>query len=57
MEKVSITGITKQDCSYPAEFLLSGRHEVHGIIRRASTFNHRGVILVLNVVYFFLLYT
>jgi len=34
-----ITGITGQDGSYLAEFLLSKGYEVHGIIRRASTFN------------------
>ncbi|OPY29975.1 MAG: dTDP-glucose 4,6-dehydratase [Methanomassiliicoccales archaeon PtaU1.Bin030] len=34
-----ITGITGQDGSYLAEYLLSKGYEVHGIIRRASTFN------------------
>ncbi|XP_067624120.1 GDP-mannose 4,6 dehydratase [Eurosta solidaginis] len=34
-----ITGITGQDGSYLAEFLLKKSYEVHGIIRRASTFN------------------
>jgi len=34
-----ISGITGQDGSYLAEFLLSKGYEVHGIIRRASTFN------------------
>jgi GDPmannose 4,6-dehydratase len=34
-----ITGITGQDGSYLAEFLLQKGYEVHGIIRRASTFN------------------
>ncbi|MBI3273186.1 MAG: GDP-mannose 4,6-dehydratase [Planctomycetes bacterium] len=34
-----ITGITGQDGSYLAEFLLSKGYDVHGIIRRASTFN------------------
>ncbi|EDV33284.1 uncharacterized protein Dana_GF21530 [Drosophila ananassae] len=34
-----ITGITGQDGSYLAEFLLKKDYEVHGIIRRASTFN------------------
>lgn len=34
-----ITGITGQDGSYLAEFLLAQGYEVHGIIRRASTFN------------------
>lgn len=38
-KKVFITGITGQDGSYLAELLLSKDYEVHGIIRRASTFN------------------
>jgi GDPmannose 4,6-dehydratase len=38
-KKALITGITGQDGSYLAELLLSKRYEVHGIIRRASTFN------------------
>ena len=38
-KKALITGITGQDGSYLAEFLLSKEYEVHGIIRRASTFN------------------
>jgi GDPmannose 4,6-dehydratase len=42
MKKALITGITGQDGSYLAEFLLSKGYEVHGIIRRSSTFNtHR----------------
>ncbi len=39
MKKALITGITGQDGSYLAEFLLAKNYEVHGIIRRASTFN------------------
>ncbi|MCK5084570.1 MAG: GDP-mannose 4,6-dehydratase [Candidatus Pacebacteria bacterium] len=39
MKKALITGITGQDGSYLAEFLLDKGYEVHGIIRRASTFN------------------
>ena len=39
MKKALITGITGQDGSYLAEFLLSKGYEVHGIMRRASTFN------------------
>src|SRR6266853_1233576 len=39
MTKALITGITGQDGSYLAEFLLAKGYEVHGIIRRASTFN------------------
>lgn len=38
-KRALITGITGQDGSYLAEFLLSRGYEVHGIIRRASTFN------------------
>ena len=43
MKKALITGITGQDGSYLAELLLSKGYEVHGIIRRASTFNTRRV--------------
>ena len=39
MRKALITGITGQDGSYLAELLLAKGYEVHGIIRRASTFN------------------
>ena len=39
MRRALITGITGQDGSYLAELLLSEGYEVHGIIRRASTFN------------------
>jgi GDPmannose 4,6-dehydratase len=39
MKKAIITGITGQDGSYLAELLLEKGYEVHGIIRRASTFN------------------
>jgi len=38
-KKAFITGITGQDGSYLAELLLSKGYEVHGVIRRASTFN------------------
>ncbi len=38
-KRALITGITGQDGSYLAEFLLAKGYEVHGIIRRASTFN------------------
>jgi GDPmannose 4,6-dehydratase len=38
-KRALITGITGQDGSYLAELLLSKGYEVHGIIRRASTFN------------------
>lgn len=39
MKKALITGITGQDGSYLAEILLDKGYEVHGIVRRASTFN------------------
>ncbi len=39
MKKAFITGITGQDGSYLAEFLLDKGYEVHGLIRRSSTFN------------------
>ena len=39
MKKTLITGITGQDGSYLAEFLLNKGYEVHGLIRRSSTFN------------------
>jgi GDPmannose 4,6-dehydratase len=39
MKRALITGITGQDGSYLAEFLQSKGYEVHGLIRRASTFN------------------
>lgn len=39
MKKALITGITGQDGSYLTEFLLKKNYEVHGLIRRSSTFN------------------
>jgi len=39
MKKAIITGITGQDGSFLAEFLLSKGYEVHGIMRRSSSFN------------------
>jgi len=39
MKKALITGITGQDGSYLAEFLLEKGYEVHGLIRRSSSFN------------------
>jgi len=39
VKKALITGITGQDGSYLAEFLLGKGYEVHGIIRRSSSFN------------------
>ena len=39
MKKALITGVTGQDGSYLAELLLSKGYEVHGIVRRSSSFN------------------
>ena len=39
MKKALITGITGQDGSYLAEFLLEKGYEVHGLVRRTSTSN------------------
>ncbi len=39
MKKALITGITGQDGSYLAELLLAKEYEVHGLVRRSSTFN------------------
>src|SRR5579884_1092585 len=39
MKRALITGITGQDGSYLSELLLDKGYEVHGIVRRASTFN------------------
>jgi GDPmannose 4,6-dehydratase len=39
MKKALITGVTGQDGSYLAEFLLAKGYEVHGLVRRSSSFN------------------
>ena len=43
MKKAFITGITGQDGSYLAEFLLKKGYEVHGIKRRSSSFNTKRI--------------
>jgi GDPmannose 4,6-dehydratase len=43
MKKALITGITGQDGSYLAEFLLKKGYEVHGVIRRSSSFNTKRI--------------
>jgi GDPmannose 4,6-dehydratase len=43
MKRALVTGITGQDGSYLAELLLSKGYEVHGLIRRSSTFNTRRI--------------
>jgi len=61
-KKAFVTGITGQDGSYLAEFLLEKDYEVHGLIRRASTFNTKRIDHLyqdphLNNVRFFLHYS
>ena len=43
MKKALITGITGQDGSYLAEFLLNKNYQVHGLIRRSSNFNTKRI--------------
>ena len=43
MKKALITGITGQDGSYLAELLLDKGYEIHGIVRRASSFNRQRI--------------
>lgn len=43
MKKALITGITGQDGSYLAEFLLNKGYEVHGVVRRSSVFNRNRI--------------
>ena len=47
-KKAFITGINGQDGSYLAELLLEKGYEVHGIVRRASTFNRGRLDAVLS---------
>lgn len=50
MKKALITGITGQDGSFLAELLLSKGYEVHGLMRRTSTFNRHRIHHIENVV-------
>ena len=43
MKKALITGVTVNDGTYLAEFLLARDYEVHGVVRRASTFNRQRI--------------
>jgi GDPmannose 4,6-dehydratase len=43
MKKALLTGVTGQDGSYLAELLLAKGYEVHGVVRRASTFNRQRI--------------
>ncbi len=48
MKKALITGVTGQDGSYLAEFLLRKGYEVHGVIRRSSSFNTGRIDHIIN---------
>ena len=48
MKKALITGITGQDGSYLAELLLEKGYEVHGVLRRTSTFNRQRIDPIYN---------
>jgi len=48
MKVALITGVTGQDGSYLAEFLLEKDYEVHGIIRRSSSFNTGRIDQIIN---------
>ena len=48
MKKAFISGITGQDGSYLAEFLLEKGYEVHGILRRSSSFNTNRIDHIFN---------
>lgn len=48
MKKALITGITGQDGSYLAEFLLEKGYQVHGLIRRASSYNTERIDALVN---------
>ncbi len=48
MKKALITGITGQDGSYLAEFLIKKGYVVHGMVRRSSTFNRQNIEHIFN---------
>jgi GDPmannose 4,6-dehydratase len=56
MKKAFITGVTGQDGSYLAEFLLEKGYEVHAIIRRSSVFTSQRIDHLMNVPRFFTYY-
>ena len=51
MKKALITGVTGQDGSYLLELLLTKGYEVHGLIRRASTFNTTRIDHILSLIH------
>ena len=48
IKKALITGITGQDGSYMAELLLEKGYQVHGLIRRSSSFNTGRIDHIIN---------
>jgi GDPmannose 4,6-dehydratase len=52
MKKALITGATGQDGSYLAEFLIKKGYQVHGVIRRSSTFNTSRIDHLINDIYY-----
>lgn len=52
MKKALITGITGQDGSFLAELLIEKGYEVHGILRRSSSFNTGRVLVEVDPKYF-----
>jgi len=48
LKKALITGVTGQDGSYLVELLLEKGYEVHGIIRRSSSFNTSRIDHIIN---------
>ena len=48
MKKALITGVTGQDGSYLTELLLKKGYEVHGMIRRSSSFNTGRIDHIIN---------
>ena len=49
MKKAVITGITGQDGSYLADFLLKKNYIVHGIVRRTSSINRERIKLIFKI--------
>ncbi len=56
MKKALITGVTGQDGSYLAEFLLMKGYEVHGLLRRSSAEEHKRILHIQKMPYFYLHY-
>ena len=52
MKKALITGVTGQDGSYLAEFLIKKGYQVHGVVRRSSTFNTSRIDHLINDIHY-----